>query len=86
MYKIKEGIKIQRLGNQYVVKDEKKGKLYILNQLAGEILEKLKDNHEIQHIVTELCTAYKDVEKSTIANDINELMEEMCSLEVVCVY
>lgn len=83
MIVVNKNIEIKKMGNQYMIKDETKEVVHILDDIAGEIIIYLQKGCEINEIVKKLAQKYVDTEETTIYNDVNEFIETLKHLEII---
>ena len=75
MIKVNENIKIQKIGNQYLVKDSKNEFIHVLDKIAGEILIEIQKGASIEGIVNKIVEQYEGAQENIVYEDVKELIQ-----------
>ncbi|PIE02464.1 MAG: PqqD family protein [Acidobacteria bacterium] len=66
----------QKVGNEAVLLDLKKGNYFQLNEIAAIILDFLIEGKSPDEIVSRICHDY-DVKPAVVESDMNDLLKEL---------
>lgn len=80
--KLKRGIILQKLGNEYVVFDNKTTTLHELNEVAYKILKKLERDNNKEEIINFLVKTY-DVKKVQAEKDLEDFLVELLNKDLI---
>ncbi len=83
MYKICEGVTVKQVGTQYMVYNEEKSDMHVVNEVAGKIINYMIDGKSVENIEMMLHQQYSNVDLKTLKDDLQDIIEQYVDLGII---
>lgn len=82
MFKIQQGIIVEKVDDKIIIFDSKKSTLYTLNETAGYIFQQLKKDQKKELIINKMLKKY-EVKKERLEKDFDELIDNLSKKGII---
>jgi hypothetical protein len=79
---VPEGVNVRQFDGEWIVLDLVRGNYFGLNEVAGDIFERLAGGHSAQDVAASLAVVY-DSSEASIMNDVVRLIADLERLGLV---